>query len=255
MTRCLPTPFAFSLFRSTRPPLPSKPVDQIVDEAIAAWEKVRPQGVKVPDPKTGELVDFLFLIRLTKVGIKYLNKTLIPDLCKKAGVPLADMRGNITSHRAHSTIASQLYNAREPVTLFELQEWLGHATPTATQHYAKITPLKIGYCTYDLFEQCQHRMACAKCDFYMPKQSTETLSLEGKEHLLRLLQEIPLGETGQARRRRWRCCLRKSPVEVSRRAHASRANAASNRRRTGANHVAETTGDAGSTGWWRKAYG
>jgi hypothetical protein len=58
-------------------------------------------------------------------------------------VPFADVRGNITSHRARSTIASQLYNAREPMTLFELQEWLGHATPTATQHYAKVTPLKV----------------------------------------------------------------------------------------------------------------
>ena len=29
------------------------------------------------------------------------------------------------------------------MTLFELQEWLGHSTPMATQHYAKITPLKI----------------------------------------------------------------------------------------------------------------
>src|SRR5271170_1355341 len=45
--------------------------------------------------------------------------------------------------RSRSTIASQLYNAREPMTLFELQEWLGHSTPTATQHYAKITPLKV----------------------------------------------------------------------------------------------------------------
>jgi hypothetical protein len=151
------------------------------------------------------------------------------------------VRGNITSHRARSTIASQLFNAREPMTLFELQQWLGHATPTATQHYAKITPLKIaksyadagyfarnlraievlvdqevirdgraanepwkfydlghGYCTYDFFEQCQHRMACAKCDFYLPKQSTAALLLEGKEHLLRLLQEIPLGEAEQA---------------------------------------------------------
>jgi integrase len=219
----------------------TKPVDRIVGEAIAAWEKVRPQGAKLPDPKTGELVDFLFLIRLTRVGINYLNKTLIPALCKKAGVPLADVRGNITSHRARSTIASQLYNAREPMTLFELQEWLGHATPTATQHYAKITPLKVaksyadagyfarnlraievlvdqdvvrsgraatepwkfydlghGYCTYDFFEQCQHRMACAKCDFYMPKESTAALLLEGKTHLLRLLQEIPLGEAEQA---------------------------------------------------------
>lgn len=41
-------------------------------------------------------------------------------------------------------------------------------------------------------------MACAKCDFYMPKDSTAALLLEGKAHLLRLLQEIPLGESEQA---------------------------------------------------------
>jgi hypothetical protein len=26
-----------------------------------------------------------------------------------------------------------------------------------------------GYCTYTFFEQCPHRMACAKCDFCAPK--------------------------------------------------------------------------------------
>jgi hypothetical protein len=62
----------------------------------------------------------------------------------------------------------------------------------------KFYDLGHGYCTYDFFEQCQHRMACAKCDFYMPKQSTAALLLEGKTHLLRLLQEIPLGEAEQA---------------------------------------------------------
>jgi hypothetical protein len=41
-------------------------------------------------------------------------------------------------------------------------------------------------------------MACAKCDFYMPKESTAALLLEGKTHLLRLLQEIPLGDAEQA---------------------------------------------------------
>jgi hypothetical protein len=51
---------------------------------------------------------------------------------------------------------------------------------------------------HDFFEQCPHRMACAKCDFYMPKDSTAALLLEGKEHLLRLLQEIPLGEAEHA---------------------------------------------------------
>jgi integrase len=219
----------------------TKPVDRLVGEAIAAWEKVRPQGNKLSDWKTGEVVSFLFLIRNTTVGKHYLNRTIIPALCRKAGVPLADVRGNITTHRARSTIASQLFNAKEPMTLFELQEWLGHASPSATQHYAKITPLKLaksyadagyfarnlraievlidqdavrtgiapadpwkfydlghGYCTYDFFEQCPHRMACAKCDFYMPKQSSAALLLEGKANLLRLLQEIPLGEAEEA---------------------------------------------------------
>jgi hypothetical protein len=41
-------------------------------------------------------------------------------------------------------------------------------------------------------------MACAKCDFYMPKESTAALLVEGKTHLLQLLQEIPLGEAEQA---------------------------------------------------------
>jgi hypothetical protein len=70
------------------------------------------QGNKLPDCKTGEVVSFLFLIRNTAVGKSYINRTLIPALCRKAGVPLADVRGNITTHRARSTIASQLFNAK-----------------------------------------------------------------------------------------------------------------------------------------------
>jgi hypothetical protein len=123
------------------------------------------------------------------------------------------LRGAITSHRARSTIASQLYNAKEPMTLFELQAWLGHRSPQSTQFYAKISAQTLsrayadagyfsrnvraievlidrdavasgaaasgepwqhydlghGYCGYTFFEQCQHRMACARCDFYTPK--------------------------------------------------------------------------------------
>jgi hypothetical protein len=37
-------------------------------------------------------------------------------------------------------------------------------------------------------------MACGKCDFYLPKESTAALLLEDKTHLPRLLQEIPLGD-------------------------------------------------------------
>ena len=37
-------------------------------------------------------------------------------------------------------------------------------------------------------------MACAKCSFYVPKESTAAGLLEGKSNLLRMRQEIPLRE-------------------------------------------------------------
>jgi hypothetical protein len=56
----------------------------------------------------------------------------------------------------------------------------------------KFYDLGHGYCTYDFFDQCPHCMACAKCSFYMPKGSTASALLEGKNNLLRMRQEIPL---------------------------------------------------------------
>jgi hypothetical protein len=41
-------------------------------------------------------------------------------------------------------------------------------------------------------------MSCAKCDFYMPKDSSAGLLPEGKKNLVRLLQAIPLREAEQA---------------------------------------------------------
>ena len=37
-------------------------------------------------------------------------------------------------------------------------------------------------------------MACAKCSFYLPKDSTKTQILEAKTNLLRLRHDIPLAE-------------------------------------------------------------
>lgn len=220
----------------------SKPVDPILGQAIDAWQAVRPDQPKFTDRRTGERVDLLFAIRARRVSTHYINNTIIPMLCRKAGVPDADVRGNITSHRARSTIASQLYNAKEPMTLFELQAWLGHRSPQSTQYYAKITPntlskayseagyfernvrtievlvdrdavasgaaasgepwqhydLGHGYCTYTFFEQCQHRMACARCDFYTPKDSTRAQLLEAKANLQKMAVSIPLTEDEQA---------------------------------------------------------
>jgi hypothetical protein len=55
-----------------------------------------------------------------------------------------------------------------------------------------------GYCSYDFFDQCPHRMACAKCSFYVPKGSSRAHLLEAKANLQRLKQEIPLTEAERA---------------------------------------------------------
>ena len=220
----------------------TKPVDPILGQALDAWQAVRPDQPKFTDRRTGELVDLLFAFRARKISSAYINNTVIPMLCRKAGVPAADVRGNITSHRARSTIASQLYNAKEPMTLFELQAWLGHRSPQSTQFYAKISPTTLtrayddagyfsrnvrtievlvdrdavvssaaaagepwqhydlghGYCTYTFFEQYPHRMACARCDFYIPKNSSKAQLLEAKENLQKMRAMIPLTEEEQA---------------------------------------------------------
>ncbi len=220
----------------------TKPVDPLVGEAIAAWETVRPAQPDLADPKTGERVQFLFCCRAKRLSKTYLNHTLIPALCQRAGIPRTDARGSISSHRARSTIASQLFNAREPMTLFELQAWLGHQSPATTQHYVSTSPTKLaqaykdagyfsrnvraievlvdrnaitcgaaangapwryydlghGWCSYEFFDQCPHRMACARCDFYVPKESARGQWLETRDGLLKMLQEIPLSDEERA---------------------------------------------------------
>jgi integrase len=220
----------------------TKPVDPLVGHAIAAWEAMRPTQPPLLDERTGETADMLFCYRGRPFGARYLNQVLIPALCRKAGIPESDARGSITSHRARATIATQLYNAKDPMSLFELQAWLGHRSPSSTQHYARITPVTVskayrdagyfernvraievlvdreaiesgaaaagtpwqyfdlghGYCTYSFFEQCAHRMACARCDFYLPKASAKAGLLEARTNLQRMLMDIPLTDDERA---------------------------------------------------------
>lgn len=220
----------------------TKPVDLLVGEAIAVWERIRPEQPLAFDEKSKEMVHYLFSYRGQKIGFSYINKRLIHMLCKKAGVPEQDARGAITSHRARSTIATQLYNAKEPMNLFDLQEWLGHGTPNTTQHYARVNPTKLGkkyekagyfernvrtievlidrdaivsgaaaqgepwqyydlghgWCTNAYFVECPHRMACPKCQFYVPKDSAKGQFIEGQANLQLMLERIPLTEDERA---------------------------------------------------------
>ncbi len=217
----------------------TKPIDPIVGEAIIAWERVRPEQPAKHDAKTGETVQFLFSYRARTVPRDYLNQRLIPLLCGKAGIPRSDARGPISSHRARSTIASQLFNARQPMSLSELQAWLGHRSPATTQHYVAFTPTRLarayteadyfksnlrmmdvlidqdaiksgatdspwryydlghGLCSYEFFDQCPHRMACARCDFYIPKQSSRADLLTSKTGMIHMLKEMPLTDEEQ----------------------------------------------------------
>ncbi len=68
------------------------------------------------------------------------------------------------------------------------------ADGTPWQHY----DLGHGYCTYSFFEQCQNRMACARCDFYTPKESIQAQLLEAKANLQRMLVSIPLTDDERA---------------------------------------------------------
>lgn len=220
----------------------TKPVDPVMGRAIVAWEAARPVAGATLDRKTNEKVDYLFNYRGRLLYRGYINQKLIPLLCHKAGVPLEDARGRITSHRARATIASQLYNAREGMTFHDLQAWLGHRMPESTQHYVAISPTRQaesyaaagyfernqrlidvlidreavhngsaqqgepwryydvghGHCTYDFFDQCPHRLACARCSFYVPKESSRLRLLQAKGNLEQMMQILVLKEQEQA---------------------------------------------------------
>ena len=89
-TTCSPTtPSACSTCRSTRPapPSPSRSTRSSA-QAIAAWEAGPPGQPPLLDRKTGERgPPPVRLPRRSRSRRTYLNQTLIPALCGKAGVP------------------------------------------------------------------------------------------------------------------------------------------------------------------------
>jgi len=191
-----------------------KPVNPLVGKRINAWEQVRSVGQPPQtDRKTGAAVTYLFAHRGYTIGTSYLNHSLIPMLCAKAGIPSADERGTITSHRARATTATLLYNAPEGLTIFELMQWLGHKDPKTTQHYARVKPTKLaaayskadrnsrlvevlvdtkadtngeakvyyilgehGLCGNPDWATCLYRMACLKCPFFIPKDRAQLIA-------------------------------------------------------------------------------
>lgn len=204
-----------------------KPINPVVGKAINAWEAVRPHQPLALDPKTGERVHYLFALRGRPISRQYVNATLIPVLCKHAGVPPADEHGNITSHRARATIATLLLNAPEGLSIWELMQWLGHQRISSTEHYARRKQARMavaytkaernslliealvdtkadahgdikvyyvlgedGLCSNPEWAACIYRLACRKCPFFIPAEQAQ--QIRAQERIKRFLEVVDL---------------------------------------------------------------
>lgn len=216
-----------------------KPVGFAVHEAIKAWMDERAVQPDLLDAKTGEQVQYLFAHRGKMIGQSFIDGTVIPALCEKAGVPREDSRGKITSHRARASIVTALANSPQGLSLPELMKWVGHRCSRSTMHYLAIRPTRLAatfaqadrtahmievlldheavvngdaaagrpykfydlgdsFCTNPFWSTCAHRMACARCDFNLPKDSSYAQALETRTSVQRLLETVPLSDDERA---------------------------------------------------------
>jgi integrase len=184
------------------------PIPRYTADAVEEWEQERPfNQPKRVDRKDSAQVDFLFCVRGLRMGSTFINDSLIPVLCKRAGVPERDARGAITGHRARSTIATML--RRNGLSLDDIADFLGHADSRMVRAYARTDQFRFGrdlnrandlmrivegiidtraakagqpnvfflggrgsdgnprFCGNPAWEKCRHRLACLKCPMYV----------------------------------------------------------------------------------------
>ncbi len=55
-----------------------------------------------------------------------------------------------------------------------------------------------GYCSYDFFAKCPHRLACARCPFYLPKQSAAGQLLNVRDGIEQMLEQLDLTDDERA---------------------------------------------------------
>jgi integrase len=121
----------------------TKPVDAAVYVHIEAWRSMRPEQRPILDPVTGDMVSYLFQVRNRRLGRVFINGVVIPLLCAKAGVQLADSTGRITSHRGRASAVTALASVPQGMNVFELAQWCGHRYPTSTMHYVRVRPTQL----------------------------------------------------------------------------------------------------------------
>jgi len=202
-----------------------------VAEAIKVWKQERPpsQG-KLFDQKDRQEVEYLFCCRDMRVGWRFINTSLIPTLCMRAGVDVEDAKGRITGHRGRSTRLTLL--RRNGVGLDDLAEYAGHANTRTIRRYANQDPLQlhriikdaddlsrviegvvdmqataqglpalrwfIGYdadgepmfCGNQVYVTCEHRLDCKRCGMFIGGEKARLLR-EG-EQTLPVTSKVPM---------------------------------------------------------------
>ena len=127
------------------------------------------------------------------------NGLSLPELMKWAG---------------HATTQSTMhYVAVRPTRLaatFAKADRMAHMIDVLIDHDAivnggaangdpyKFYDLGDSYCTNPFWSTCPHRMACARCDFNLPKASAIGHALEAKASVQRFLEEVPLTDDERA---------------------------------------------------------
>lgn len=82
-------------------------------------------------------------------------------------------------------------NVRTIEVLIDRDSILAGAAVRGEQPW-KYYDLGDGYCSYDFFAKCPHRLACARCPFYLPKKSSAGQLLEVRSGLDRMLEQLDL---------------------------------------------------------------
>jgi integrase len=194
--------------------------DYVVD-AINAWKRERPRQLrKLLDQKDREYVEYLFCYRDRRLGTRAINGSLIPLLCKKAGVDIQDALGKITGHRGRSTRLTLL--RINGASLDDLAEYAGHADTKTIRKYVRYHPHRLHriirdaddisrilegvvdvqaaaqglpalrwfigynadggpqYCANQVYHTCPHRLDCAKCGMFIGGEKAKLLHEGGQ---------------------------------------------------------------------------
>jgi len=206
-------------------------IPDYVAAAINAWKRERPKYQrKLFDPKEREEVDYLFCYQDLRVGSGFINDSLIPTLCARAGVDREDATGKITGHRGRSTRLTLL--RRRGVSLDDLAEYAGHTNTRTIRRYARQHPLQLHriirdaddvsriiegvvdvqaaaqgipalrwfigydadgepmYCGNQLYITCPHRLDCERCGMFIGGEKARLLH-EG-EQTLPVTSKVPM---------------------------------------------------------------